>query len=61
VEGKRAKEIVAPEVGVTVAAMDKTMSQNTREEVLAKLRQRYKSALFEHKQELLNPAQGLLG
>jgi predicted Fe-S protein YdhL (DUF1289 family) len=41
--------------------MDKTMSQSTREEVLATLRQRYRSALFEHKQELLNPAQELLG
>ena len=55
------KEIVAPEVGVTVAGMDKTMSQTTRYEVLAKLRQRYKSAGLEHKQKLLNQAQELLG
>jgi hypothetical protein len=41
--------------------MDKTMSQKTREEVLAKLRQRYKSAGKEHKQKLLNQAQELLG
>jgi hypothetical protein len=41
--------------------MDKTMSQNTREEVLAKLRQRYKSAGLEHKHKLLNQAQELLG
>ena len=37
------------------------MSQNTRIEVLAKLRQRYKSAGLEHKQKLLNQAQELLG
>lgn len=37
------------------------MSQKTREEVLAKLRQRYKSAGKEHKQKLLNQAQELLG
>jgi hypothetical protein len=58
---KLAKEIVEPEVGVTVAAMDKTMSQKTRDEVLAKLKQRYKSAGLEHKQKLLNQAQELLG
>jgi hypothetical protein len=58
---KLAKEIVAPEVGVTVAGMDKTMSQKTRDEVLAKLRQRYKSAGLEHKKKLLNQAQELLG
>ena len=55
------KEIVAPEVGVTVAGMDKTVSQRTREEILAKLRQRYKSAGKEHKQKLLNQAQELFG
>lgn len=37
------------------------MSQKTREELLAKLRQRYKSAGKEHKQKLLNQAQELLG
>ena len=41
--------------------MDKTMSQQTREEVLAKLRQRYKTAGKEHKQKLLTRAQELLG
>ena len=37
------------------------MSKKTREEVLAKLRQRYKSAGQEHKRKLLNQAQELLG
>ena len=37
------------------------MSQKTREEVLAKLRQRYKSAGPERKEQLLNQAQELLG
>jgi hypothetical protein len=37
------------------------MSQQTREEVLAKLRQRYKTAGKEHKQKLLSQAQELLG
>ncbi len=37
------------------------MSQKTREEVLAKLRQRYKSAGAEHKGKLLTQAQELLG
>ena len=41
--------------------MDKTMSQQTREEVIAKLRQRYKTAGKEHKQKLLTQAQELLG
>jgi hypothetical protein len=58
---KETKRIVAPKVGVTVAAMDITMSQKTREEVLAMLRQRYKSAGKEHKKKLLNQAQELLG
>ena len=50
-----------PEVTVTVAGMDKTMSQRTRAEVLAKLRRRYQSAGAEHKGKLLDQAQELLG
>jgi len=45
----------------TVVGMDKTMSLKTREEVIAKLRQRYKMAGKEHKNKLLNQAQELLG
>jgi hypothetical protein len=41
--------------------MDKTMSLKTREEVLAKLRLRYKSAGKPHKRKLLNQAQELFG
>jgi hypothetical protein len=41
--------------------MDKTMSQPTRIEVLEKLRRRYQSAGLEHKRQLLDQAQGLLG
>lgn len=37
------------------------MSLKTREEVLTKLRQRYQNAGLEHKRELLNQAQELLG
>lgn len=37
------------------------MSQKTREEVLSKLRERYKTAGAEHKRKLLNQAQELLG
>lgn len=48
-----------PEVGVTVAGMDKTMSQQTRKEVLEKLRGRY--AGREHKRKLLDQAQAVLG
>jgi hypothetical protein len=44
-----------------MAGMDKTMSQKTREEVLAKLRQRYQSAGAEHKRKLLDQAQEVLG
>jgi hypothetical protein len=50
-----------PEVTVTVAGMDKTMSQPTRIEVLKKLRRRYGSAGAEHKRKLLDQAQELLG
>jgi hypothetical protein len=46
---------------VTVAGMDKTMSQPTREEVLNKLRRRYATAGAEHKRRLLDQAQELLG
>ena len=52
---------VVPEVGVTVAAMDPTMSVTTRNQVLAKLRRRYRSAGREHKRKLLDDAQSLLG
>jgi hypothetical protein len=41
--------------------MDKTMSQQTRAEVLTKLRRRYASAGAEHKRKLLDQAQELLG
>jgi hypothetical protein len=50
-----------PEVSVTVAGMDTTMSQTTRTEVLEKLRRRYRSAGREHKCKLLDQAQELLG
>jgi len=50
-----------PEVVVTVAGVDKTMSQRTREEVLSKLRRRYQSAGAEHKRQLLDQAQEVLG
>ncbi len=54
-EGQRGeKRYVVPEVTVTVAGMDKTMSQTTREEVLKKLRGRYQSAGLKHKRELLD-------
>jgi hypothetical protein len=46
---------------VTVAGMDKTMSQQTRDEVLRKLRRRYESAGAEHKRKLLDQAQEVLG
>jgi hypothetical protein len=41
--------------------MDKTMNQETREQVMTKLRRRYVSAGLEHKKKLLNQAQELLG
>src|SRR5436309_185614 len=46
---------------VTVAGMDHTMSQTTRQEVLKKLRRRYQGAGAEHKRKLLDQAQELLG
>ena len=46
---------------VTVAGMDKTMSNTTRVELLVKLRRRYESAGAEHKRKLLDQAQELLG
>jgi hypothetical protein len=55
------KGYVAPEVTVTVAGMDKSMSLTTRKEVLKKLRRRYSSAGLEHKRKLLDEAQELLG
>jgi hypothetical protein len=55
------KWIVVPEVTVTVVAMDQTMSQTTRKEVLTKLRRRYLHAGREHKRKLLNQAVDLLG
>lgn len=45
---------------VTVAAMDKMISRTTREEVLKKLRRRYRSAGAQHKAKLLDQAQALL-
>jgi hypothetical protein len=41
--------------------MDRTMSQNTRKEVLERLRRRYLNAGWEHKRKLLDQAQVLLG
>jgi hypothetical protein len=41
--------------------MDKTMSTQTREEVLERLRRRYEHAGAEHKRKLLDQAQELLG
>jgi hypothetical protein len=41
--------------------MDKTMSEPTRKEVLERLRRRYRSAGPEHKRQLLDQAQELLG
>jgi hypothetical protein len=41
--------------------MDKTMSQQTRKEILERLRRRYRSAGPEHKRKLLDQAQDLLG
>jgi len=58
---KRVKRYDVTEVGVTVAGMDKTMSQETREQVMTKLRRRYASAGLEHKKKLLNQAQELMG
>jgi hypothetical protein len=52
---------VAPEVSVTVAGMDESMSQTTREQVLEKLRRRYENAGRPHKGLLLDQAQELLG
>src|SRR6266436_4513260 len=58
---RRGKGYVVPKVTVTVAGMDKTMSQRTRVEVLTKLRRRYRSAGAQHKGKLLDQAQELLG
>ena len=55
------KRYVAPEVTVTVAGTDKSMSQTTQKEVLEKLRRRYRNAGAEHKRQLLDQAQELLG
>lgn len=44
-----------------MAVMDKTMSQQTREEVLNKLRRRYETAGLQYKRKLLTQAQDLLG
>src|SRR6266446_6746761 len=58
---RRGKGYVAPKVTVTVAGMDKTMSQRTRGEVLTKLRRRYQSAGAKHKRKLLDQAGGTPG
>jgi len=55
------KGYVAPKATVTLAGMDKAMSQRTRVEVLTKLRRRYQSAGAQHKRKLLDQAQELLG
>ena len=44
-----------------MAGMDKAMSQQTRTEVLRKLRRRYETAGAEHKRKLLDQAAELLG
>ena len=49
------------ELTVTVAGMDKTMSQMTRKEILEKMRRRYLTAGPKHKRKLLDQAQELLG
>src|SRR5512136_2593723 len=41
--------------------MDRTMSQRTREEILERLRRRYRTAGPKHKRKLLDQAQELLG
>jgi hypothetical protein len=41
--------------------MDKTMSQETRREILVRLRRRYRNAGPEHKRQLLDQAEHLLG
>src|SRR5437764_10762425 len=46
---------------VSVARIDHTMSQKTRQEVFKKLRRRYQRAGAEHKRKLLDQAQELLG
>lgn len=59
--GRRGWRIRCARSRVTVAGMDKTMSQSTRIEVLEKLRRRYEHAGHEHKRKLLDQAQQLLG
>src|SRR5277367_4991469 len=54
------KPYVASKVHVT-GCMDANMSQNTKIEVLEKLRWRYASAGLEHKRKLLDEAVQLLG
>jgi hypothetical protein len=44
-----------------VAAMDKSMNQTTRMQVLEKLRRRYETGGAEHKGKLLDQAVQLLG
>ena len=46
---------------VTLAGMDKTMSQETRKEVLAKMKRRYRTAGTPYKRKLLDQAQELFG
>jgi hypothetical protein len=41
---------------VTLARMDKNMSQPTRKQVLEKLRRRYQTAGLDHKTKLLDQA-----
>jgi hypothetical protein len=58
---RRAKVFVATKVTVTVAGMDKAMSQKTREEVLGKMKRRYLRAGKAYKKKLLDQAQELFG
>lgn len=46
---------------VTLAGMDKTMSQKSRNEVLTKMRRRYRTAGLAYKTKLLDQAQELFG
>ena len=58
--GKRGQKAVrCAKSPVTVVRMDKTMSQQTRNEVLEKLRRRYERAGIKHKRKLLGQAQEL--
>ena len=59
--GESGQRIRCAKSRVTLAGMDKDMSQWTRKQVLEKLRQRYKRAGAEHKTKLIDQAVQLLG